>query len=367
MHKIPYITGIEWSSLENHDGKKIIIDAYNGVVILDPTEDELNAAIELLSQQNIEASETENITPENLLLNANVNDEFDMNKAASVNANGVGLLRTEHFLISKKRVPTEEEQFHFYASLTRSMPQKKIAIHLFDLGSDKQPLSHRSFDEPNPALGKRGIRFLLANPTILESQISAIVRVSRMVTVSIIVPMVVDLTELQAVIKLVRYFERKHNVTKKIAIGIMVEVPAVVWSLESFKGYADFFTLGTNDLLQYTLAADRLHLGLSKSFTASNPSFIRAINHVIGISNKLSIPLSVCGEMASIEKYFLLLYAMGMRQFSMSPMLIPHIRRSFPKLASINTKEIVEDVLKATTQTQVDHLLDHLFDHVVIN
>ena len=329
---IPSIVALQRARDLIDDGEWIIVDGGQGVVIVNPSK-EILAEYELrqnqwqLEQQKLKRikttkSVTMDGTPIELFANIEVPDDVTAVKASS--ATGIGLYRTEFLFMNRREMPDEEEQFLAYKQVAEAMPGAPITIRTLDLGADKQMNPDMESECANPALGLRAVRLCLAEPQIFNTQMRALLRASHYGDIKILIPMLSTLSELRQtklLLERAKQSLRKQNTpfNDNIALGGMIEVPAAAINANAFARELDFLSIGTNDLIQYTLAIDRTDDSVAHLYNPLHPSVLRLIAITLQAGAKLGKPVSICGEMAGDAKLTKLLLGMGLRQFSMHP------------------------------------------------
>jgi len=266
-------------------------------------------------------------------LHANIELPDDIRAAKKSGCTGIGLLRTEYLYMNRERLPTEEEQFSAYRSIIRRMKGAPVTIRTLDLGADKQVDSGRS-DMPlpsNPALGLRAIRLCLQDIELFHTQLRAILRASAYGPIRIMIPMISTVHEIRQVrthIQTVQYALRREKIrfNENIPLGTMIEVPAAAITAGLFAKYCDFMSIGTNDLIQYTLAIDRVDDSVNYLYNPMHPAILKLIKMSIDACNKAEIPISMCGEMAGDTRFTRLLLGMGLKEFSMQPSALLEVK-----------------------------------------
>lgn len=372
---IPYIAGIDIQMIKDSEAHKVIVDGEKGVVILNPTKETLKSykskqAGKLTYHQKLEAEshqKAETIDGYRINIFANVENIPDVDLSKKHNAAGVGLFRSEYLFLTRKTFPSEEEQFETYKQIVSRLPNRPVVIRVFDIGGDKmheflsEVKTNESFypyQEPNPVLGCRAIRYLLRNTVLFKHQVRAILRASVYGNVHILIPMVSDLSELRAVKKIVQETAKELrdegiDVTEKIPIGCMIEVPSIALMADIFFEEADFLSIGTNDLIQYLLAADRSNPNFNTLSADIHLSLLRIIKMVIKAGEGHDKPLILCGEMAANPKLLYLLIGLGIRQFSVAARHIPLIKHIVRKFSLESAEHLAE---KATQIIETDRL-----------
>ncbi|MDD4147871.1 MAG: phosphoenolpyruvate--protein phosphotransferase, partial [Candidatus Cloacimonetes bacterium] len=323
-----------------HEGDHLIIDGELGLVVNDPDDEALEfyaqkmQILELISQKQRLLREDPAITlsGRNITMTLNIGIPAEIDQVNELNADGVGLFRTEFLFLSRNDLPSEDEQYEIYHSLATKIAPKILTIRTFDLGGDKLTHSIDSPKEENPYLGNRGIRFSLAHPEVLRTQLRAILRASVLGNIRIMFPMIIDVEDfLQAKRELKscadELYEQGVKYDYDIQVGTMVEIPSAAISSESLARECDFLSLGTNDLVQYTLAVDRNNDTVSRYFIQHHPAVLKLIRLTIASANKYNRSISVCGEMASLKEYTPLLIGMGISELSVNPSSLYDIKR----------------------------------------
>ena len=300
-------------------------------------------------------------------LQANIELPEDVNPAKKNGCNGIGLYRTEYLFMNREDLPTEDEQYQAYRSVFRRMKGQPITIRTLDLGADKQVDSGRQ-DAPlptNPALGLRAIRLCLQEPLLFHTQIRAILRAGYGHDIRIMIPMISSIEELMQVKTHIanmatdlQQAKIRHN--QNIPIGLMVEVPATAIAADRFAKHCDFLSIGTNDLIQYTLAIDRVDDNVSYLYNPLHPAVLQLIKITIDSANKAKIPVSMCGEMAGDSRFTQLLLGMGLRSFSIQPNLLLPIKDIINKTQVTRAQKLARKILRSTNHNVMHDLLDQL-------
>ena len=300
-----------------------------------------------------------------ITLYANIEFPEEAQTALENGAEGIGLYRTEYLYLEKGREPTEEEHFEAYRAAAELMWPRPVVIRTFDLGADKATGTSGQAPEQNPFLGCRSIRLCFERPGMFRSQIRAILRASLHGYVKILLPMITSLAELRRAKGIVAEVCEELDDAgieheKDIEIGIMIEVPSAALMAEAFAKEADFFSIGTNDLIQYTLAVDRGNPVVAHLFEPAHPAVARLIRHTIHAGDAAGIPVAMCGQMSGDLAFLILLLGLGLRQFSTSPKALPRLKRAIRELKLTDAFEVADQVLK---QADIDTALHILADH----
>jgi phosphotransferase system enzyme I (PtsI) len=362
---IPYVTGISLRELKESATHTVIVDGRTGTIILNPSETTLKE-YETIRQsilhqfQKLEGmsrwpAETYDGYPIRLFANLETPDEIDL--IHHLGGRGVGLFRSEYIFLPKNEIPNEDDQYNIYSRVMEKMNGLPVVIRTFDLGGDKTS-SHYSFqEEHNSFLGCRATRFLLREKALFKSQLRAIVRAGLYGDLSILFPMITTLSELREAKKIVHEVQEELGLHKKIRIGCMIEVPSAALIAEHFARECDFLSIGTNDLVQYTLAVHRGDHSLSEFYEPTDPSIIRLIKIITHEANKESIPVAVCGEIASDPRFTSLLLGLGVQELSVIPRCLPFIKNAIRNTSLVDAVQLAEKALTLKTAQEVFQLI----------
>jgi phosphoenolpyruvate-protein phosphotransferase len=363
---IPAVSGLRGILREVHTGDLIALDGREGHVLLNPGP-EVEAAYRKLQREDvnlrdrlIENSHLESVTPDGTAVEllANVNSPADSEMAVRVGAAGVGLYRTEYLFLAHPTVPNEEEQLAAYRAVIEAAPQRRITIRTLDLGGDKHVPYLGSQREPNPFMGWRSIRLTTAYPEFFQTQLRAILRAGAHGQVSLLFPMISTLEEVLRLKRMVRRTRQalaREGVSfgERIPLGVMLEVPAAALCVDALLDEVDFVSIGTNDLIQYLMAADRDNPKVAHLCEPFNPALMKVLSMVIRACNRRKKPVTVCGEMAGRPRCVLPLLGMGLTRFSMSPAFVPSIKEMVRRTSMEAAREIAERVLTMNTIGEV--------------
>lgn len=367
---IPAVSGLVNIETEVHSGKQLVLDGREGIVIVDPGH-EVEAAYRKLQREYvvmrdrlIENADQPAFTADGVRIGllANVNGTADALTAAKVGADGVGLYRTEYLFLTHPSVPDEEEQFNAYRAVIESAPQKTVTIRTLDLGGDKYLPFIGEQSEANPFMGWRSIRLRSAYPELFQTQLRAILRASRFGNVSVMFPMVSAIEEVRQLKQFVtdaRLKLQRAGVPHgdDLPFGIMVEVPSAALCIDYMLDEVDFVSIGSNDLIQYIMAADRDNPKVAHLCEPFSPALFCLLRKVIGACVDRNKPVTLCGEMAARPRCFAPLVGMGLRSFSMSPAFVPSIKEIAHCLSASEAEKMAANVLKFRT---LDEIRDYL-------
>ncbi len=370
---IPAVLGLHDATAKINDSDLVIVDGYRGEVVIRPTEEQLDyyrKRIENLTQYDEELSKLKDLPAEtldgreiSLLANLDISEEVDL--IVSNGANGIGLIRTEQLFEELDQFPTEEEQFEWYTRIAEEIYPDIAIIRVLDIGGDK--ILPVDVQEANPFLGWRGIRFLLDNKQLFKTQLRAILRASVHKNIKVMLPMVASITEVRQSKEILEECKNelkyeKYSFDNNIELGIMVEIPSAAVLAHEFAKEVSFFSIGTNDLIQYLLAVDRGNEIVSNLYQEFHPSVIRTIDFIIKEGKRHNVFVSICGEMASDQIAIPLLIGLGLDSLSVSPALIPVTKQIIRNISYEEVQKLVEKCLAAVTEHEVKNLVTAYFD-----
>ncbi|TAN83583.1 MAG: phosphoenolpyruvate--protein phosphotransferase [Gallionella sp.] len=368
----PCVVGLHHARELVRENDLLILDGEQGVLIVNPDKTILAEYRLRQSEWELERKKLKRLrdTRANTLdgsvieLHANIEKPEDIAEAKENGATGIGLFRSEFLFLNRDNLPDEEEQFEAYRAVAAGMEGQPVTIRTFDLGADKQ-IKGAERVASNPALGLRAIRLCLAEPQLFRTQLRALLRATHYGNVKILVPMLSSISELNQTLQFIATTKQTLDnegipYDRGVKIGGMIEVPAAALALNMFAKKLDFLSIGTNDLIQYTLAIDRTDEEVAHLYDPLHPAILHLLSHVIGTANRLGVPVSVCGEMAGELAYTRLLLGFGLRQLSMFPAKVPDIKQrvlttSLPELAPLTQK-----ILRADDPMKIRDLLDRL-------
>lgn len=326
---LPFISGIDFDAETLSKVKQVIVDARGDEVILNPDQRLLKSyrkrLLELVAQAKaLDMKHEPSVTRDAVFirLSLNIGSNADLLSPQCVQADGVGLYRTEFLLEAGRPLPTEDEQAAIYSEALQHFQGRSVVVRLFDFGGDKDLPGIVPQNELNPALGLRAIRLLIKEKKLLSTQLKALVRADLAGNMKILLPMVSTLRELDEIRELIR----KISGGRHIPLGCMVEVPSTALMADLFAAKVDFLSIGTNDLSQFVMGADRTNPSVSHLYTAHHPSVLRLIEHVVKEADKRSVPVSICGEIAADARFTPLLLGLGLRELSVHAKAFAEVR-----------------------------------------
>lgn len=357
-YKVPALMGVNNATKNIYDNDFLIIDAFNGFVIINPNKETIeNYQLKLQKiNEHIKALgkliDLPSITKDKVKVKlwCNANSKEDLNTALINKAEGIGLVRTETYVLKHNKFPEEEEQYEIYRDIANICYPMQVTFRAFDIGSDKYVDSLLKKEE-NPALGIRGIRYLLNRPDIFKTQLKSVLRASTNKNIRFMLPMITTTIEVSQCKKLIEDAKnelRAQNIPfdNDIKIGVMIETPAAALIADELSYVVDFFSIGTNDLIQYVLAADRTNQFLSDYFNSIHISIIRLIKIITDAAKKSKIPVGICGELASHPAFTELLIGLGVNELSVAPSLLLEIKEKIINADFKKCKKLADNILK---------------------
>jgi phosphotransferase system enzyme I (PtsI) len=369
---IPAVVGLHHARHMIREGELLIVDGSQGVLVVDPDPIVLAEYRLRQSQHELERKKLRRLktTPAATLegtaveLYANIELPQDLDEVHEAGAQGVGLFRTEFLFMNRKDLPGEDEQYEAYREVAKAMHGKPVVIRTLDVGADKG-LSGNVQLMPNPALGLRAIRFCLAEPQMFLAQLRAILRASRHGRVRILLPMVAHAHEVEQALAFIRQAKEQLDdkgvpYDKGIEVGGMIEIPAAALALPMFMQRLDFLSLGTNDLIQYTLAIDRTDDAVAHLYDPLHPAVLHLVAHVIHTATRGGTPVAVCGEMAGDLALTRLLLGFGLRNFSMHAAQLPAIKERVLHTSLAQVQPLARKVLRSSDPAKTRELLARL-------
>ena len=370
---IPAVVGLLNVRSLVEDDELLIVDGTRGVIIVGPDENILQEYRLRRSELELERSKLSRLKDNRattldgheISLLANVEGAKDSAQVKAVNADGVGLFRTEFLFIGRDTLPDEDEQYEAYRSVLKALPGKPVTIRTFDVGADKALNGVHGRVEPNPALGLRAVRYSLAEPQMFLTQLRALLRASVYGELRIMIPMLSHAQEIDQTLALIEKAKNELRTEKlkfdeAVPIGGMIEVPAAALALGMFIRRLSFLSIGTNDLIQYTLAVDRSDEAVVHLYDPLHPAVLKLIGDTIRTGSRYGLPVSVCGEMAGNPEYTLLLLGMGLRHFSMHPSHILEVKQQVLRADLGELIPRVQRILKIDEQSKVREAIERL-------
>jgi len=364
---IPAVVGLHDITEKLESGQHVLLDGTNGSVIVDPTSETLAHYGEIESRRvKVVAQlkglrETKSTTRDgrHIVLSANIELPDDVDAVAANGAEGIGLYRTEFLYLNRNTLPTEDEQYETYRKVAERVRPDPLIIRTFDLGGDKlAPGTVDISDELNPFLGWRAIRFCLENIDIFKTQLRAILRASAIGNVKIMFPMISGLDELRRAISILNESKSELHASKieigeKTEVGAMIEIPSAAISANALAREVDFFSIGTNDLIQYALAVDRMNERIAHLYEPTHPAVLRLLKMIADAAHAHHIWVGVCGEMAGDIALIPLLLGLGVDELSASATLVPRVKRAVQSLAIPECQQLVDEALKLETPSEI--------------
>ncbi|MBI3323244.1 MAG: phosphoenolpyruvate--protein phosphotransferase [Candidatus Omnitrophica bacterium] len=365
--EIPAVVGLETVTERVRPDDLVIVDGTSGTVIVNPDPgtlqqyEALKQKLESLDQALLKVKDLPAETPDGrrvqLLANIELPDEVP--SVIAHGAEGIGLYRTEFFYLNRTDLPTEEEQLEQYRHVARAMAPRPVIIRTIDLGGDKFMSELRVPREMNPFLGWRAIRFCLARPDIFKVQLRAILRASVFGKIKMMYPMISGVEELLAANQILEQMKKELTAEGKafdpgMEVGAMIEVPSAALTMDLLAKEVKFFSIGTNDLIQYSLAVDRVNEKIAYLYEPTHPAVLRLIRQIIQVAHDNNLWVGMCGEMAGEPALALILLGMGLDSFSTSPVNLPRIKQVIRSVPTFRAKEVVKEVFRLSTGREVE-------------
>jgi phosphotransferase system enzyme I (PtsI) len=364
---IPAIVGLETATSMINGGDLLIIDGYGGTVIINPDEAiseeyiEKRKQIRLLEREVLKyaALPAETRDGYRIKMGANIELVDELPPAIRHGAEGIGLYRTEILYLNREDLPSEEEQFHTYKRVAEGIAPNSAVIRTLDVGGDKF-LSKYGYDhEANPALGLRAIRFSIKEPQLFKIQLRGILRASAFGKLKILFPMISGIAEIRkskAILKEVKEELMGEGIPfdEGIEVGAMIEIPSASIVADTLAHEVDFFSVGTNDLIQYALAIDRINEHVSYLYEPLHPAILRMIRGIVEAGHRASIEVGLCGEMAADPAYILILLGMGLDELSMNPFYIPRVKKILRRSSYEEAKQLLDEAYGLSTAAEIE-------------
>jgi phosphotransferase system enzyme I (PtsI) len=367
---IPAVVGLGNLARTVEEGTELVLDGRAGRVIMEPGEEERG----VYRERDIQAREWEQelellahleaVTPdrERVTLRGNIDMPGEAQSAKEHGAHGIGLFRTEFLVVGRRTLPEEETQYRAYREVAEAFPNQAVIIRTFDLGGDKFPFFLDMPKEDNPYLGWRAIRVCLDMPQLFRTHLRAMLRATRHGDIRIMIPLVTGVEELKEVRRILEEEEEKlhrdgipYNAGYKL--GVMIETPAAALSVRQLAQYCDFFSIGTNDLIQYTLAVDRNNYRLASRFTPFHPALLEMFKRTADAGREAGVEVSVCGELAASPTGAYLLLGLGITALSVAPSALPEIKKVIRSVPVSNARERVAEALEASDAATIQRIL----------
>ncbi|MGY8673357.1 MAG: phosphoenolpyruvate--protein phosphotransferase [Verrucomicrobiia bacterium] len=367
--RIPAVVGLKKIVSRLQSGQRVLLDGYAGIVILNPSKKTMEAYGQLeQDQQRVEDRLREvqrlpsvTLDGQAITISANVEEVEDASQVIESGAKGVGLFRTEYLFLNRKTLPNEEEQFEAYREAARRLKPHPVIIRTLDIGGDKLPIyldMEQDAPEMNPFLGWRAIRFCLEENNIFRTQLRAILRASVEGNIRLMYPMISGVEELvESNRRLDLYREELrsegHEFDPAIKIGAMIEVPSAVMVADALAKRVDFFSIGTNDLIQYALAADRMNEKVAHLYAPTHPGILRLIKMTVDAGHRNGVEVGVCGEMASDPVMTPLLLGLGVDELSATPPLVPQLKYMVQRMNMAEARDLARTALSCESSDEV--------------
>lgn len=368
--RIPAVVGLHDATKKIKTGDQILVDGYDGVVVINPSAERLFKYGKLASERQkldaiynsviSEPSETEDGAPIGLM--SNIEGAQEMEQVVAMRSDGVGLFRTEGIFLRHHGYPSESVQYDEYAAVAQAAGESPVIIRTLDIGGDKT-LGDGSDQEDNSFMGFRAIRFCLENQDIFKTQLRAILRASAQGNIKLMYPMISGLAELQRANEILEAVKAElraenHAFNEAIEVGAMIEIPSAAAIVDLLAQEADFFSIGTNDLIQYLMAVDRLNDRVAHLYEPAHPAVLRTLKLIIDEANRLGKPVSVCGEIAGDPIYASLLLGMGATSLSLTSSMLPEVKYFVRKIKSADARALVAEVLQMHAPADVVRRLE---------
>ena len=365
--EIPAVVGLQDITNFVESGDTIIVDGNQGIVILNPTSAELNKYLKLRDRHNEITKELSKIRDlpcrtldgKDVELSANLEFPGEINSIITYGARGIGLFRTENLYLAKNELPTEEDEFEEYYKVAEKVSPYPVIIRTLDIGGDKKPACIEIPEEDNPFLGWRAIRFCLEKVDLFKKQIRAILRASVMGNVKIMIPMVSCLEEIYKTKTIIEQAKDELRAQKipfdeQMELGVMIEVPSAAIMADVIAGEVDFLSVGTNDLIQYTLAVDRGNANVAHLYKRLPPSVLRIIKQVVDAGHSKGVWVGMCGEMAADPLATLILLGLDLDELSVSPAMLPEVKRIIRSATFEQAERIADKALQMKTSEEIE-------------
>lgn len=364
--EIPAVVGLHDLSARVTPGDEIMIDGTKGLVVINPTPEQvaefegrevnrrkIETQLEVLRAQPAETRDAYS-----LLLSANIENPGEVDAVITYGARGVGLYRTEYLYLAASQLPSEQEQYEAYREVAERLAPNPVVIRTVDLGGDKFASHIRMPPEMNPFMGWRAIRFCLAQPEIFKTQLRAILRASVETNVKLMYPMISNVDEVLRANEALEEAKAELRTegqpfNEELEVGVMIEVPSAALTADLIAPHVSFFSLGTNDLVQYTLAVDRVNERIAHLYQPTHPAILKLVRNTIEIGHQFGIWVGVCGEMAANPMLALLLMGLGVDELSVSPPQVPVVKDAVRSVSYGEVEALAEKALRSSSETEV--------------
>ncbi len=365
--EIPAVVGVDTATDRIRSDDLLIVDGTSGRIIINPEPStldhyrELREKLRTLDETLLRSRHLPAETPDGqrVQLCANIEQPGEVASVMAHGADGIGLYRTEFFYLNRKDLPTEDEQYEAYKQVAGAMAPHPVTIRSIDMGGDKFMSALRIPREMNPFMGQRAIRFCLARPDLFKVQLRAILRASAHGKIKLMYPMISGLEEVRAANAILEEARKELSAENKLfdeqmEVGAMIEVPSAAMILDLLAKEVKFFSIGTNDLIQYSLAVDRVNEKIAYLYEPAHPAVLRLIRQIIQVAHENNVWVGMCGEMAGEPAFALLLLGMGLDGFSTSPVNIPRVKQVIRSVPTFRAKEVVKEVFRLTTGKEIE-------------
>lgn len=367
---IPCLVGVDHLLEYVRQSEEIVVDGDRGVVIINPDEETRRQCEQRMTEQReqgtllLKRAREKTLTVDGYSLHIAANVEWldDIQTVKACGAEGIGLFRTEYLFLGRDTLPDEETQYQHYKKVLKCFPANPVTVRTLDIGGDKR-LDPSYIPEVNPALGVRGIRYCFKEKKIFYTQLRALLRASVHGNLRLLFSMVNSLEEVRKIKQILQRVrkeldERGEKYEDNIPLGIMVETPAAALTMDILSKEVDFFSVGTNDLTQYTLAVDRDYDEVSNIYDPLHPGHLRLLKHVVDMSKAEGKPLSICGELAGDPYYLYLLLGMGLKELSMNAVSIPRVKRLLGDMSYTAAQNFVDRLLELKTARDINRAIE---------
>ncbi len=376
--EIPAVVGLKEITGVARPGETVIVDGQQGVVILDPDESVLKEYTQRqtgLRKSHRALSPLKDVIActrdkHRVIIGANIELPAEVSSVMAHGADEIGLFRTEFLYLNREDLPSEEEQFRVYRHVVEKVKPCSVTIRTLDLGGDKFASALNMPEELNPFLGWRAIRFCLSQPDIFKEQLRAILRASAFGPVRIMYPLISDVEEIKTARiimeeAMAELKQRNKKFLPSIPIGAMIEVPSAALTAGAISRYVDFFSIGTNDLIQYSMAVDRTNVRTAHLYSPTHPAILKLISEVVGAGRKTGIPVGLCGEMAADPALAFLLIGIGVNELSMAPLAIPEVKQLTLLITLAEAEECARKTMNMDSASEINFMLKKKYAEIM--